>query len=196
MKTIQILGIVAISFLLVRCTTSYSVLTDYDRDADFSNYTTFYWADEFQQEHSETEGNEPLFYNTLIKKRLKEAVQREMEGRGYTLSSENPDLLVNSQVMVENRISGSQNYNPGFYGGLWWMGGSSFNSNIDQAKEGDLVIDLIDREKKQLIWQGYAPSVLEVEMKNREETLKNAVTLVFSEYGRRAGEDRTAQMGK
>ncbi|WKN40964.1 DUF4136 domain-containing protein [Tunicatimonas pelagia] len=196
MRTIKIIGILAVGFLLVRCTTSYSVLTDYDRDAEFADYTTFYWADEFQREHSKVDGEEPLFYNTLMKKRLKEAVQREMEGRGYTLSSENPDLLVNSQVMVENRISGSQNYNPGFYGSWWWMGGSSFNSNIDQAKEGDVVIDLIDREKKQLVWQGYAPGVLEVEMKNREETLKNAVTLIFSEYGRRAGEDRTAQVSK
>ena len=194
MKSIKILGIIAISLLLVRCTTSYSVLTDYDRDAEFSDYTTFYWADEFQQEHSKIEGNEPLFYNTLIKKRLKEAIQREMEGRGYALSSERPDLLVNSQVVVENRISGSQNYNPGFYG--WWVGGSSFNSNISQAKEGDVVIDLIDREQKQLVWQGYAPGVLEVNMDNREETLKNAVTLIFSEYGRRAGEDQAARAGK
>ncbi|MGB3586015.1 MAG: DUF4136 domain-containing protein [Tunicatimonas sp.] len=194
MKSIKVLGIIAISLLLVRCTTSYSVLTDYDRDAEFSDYTTFYWADEFQQEHSKIEGNEPLFYNTLIKKRLKEAIQREMEGRGYALSSERPDLLVNSQVVVENRISGSQNYNPGFYG--WWVGGSSFNSNISQAKEGDVVIDLIDREQKQLVWQGYAPGVLEVNMDNREETLKNAVTLIFSEYGRRAGEDQAARAGK
>ena len=194
MKAIKIAGIIAVSFLLVQCTASYSVLTDYDRDAEFENYTTFYWADEFQQEHSNVSSNEPLFYNTLVKKSLKEAVQREMEGRGYVLSSENPDLLVSPQIMVEERISGNQNYNPGFYG--WWWGGSSFNNNISQDKEGDVVIDLIDREKKQLVWQGYAPSVLETEMKNREETLKNAVTLIFSEYGRRAGADRTVQVGK
>lgn len=195
MRAIKLLGIIGVSLLMVRCTTSYSVLTDYDRDAEFADYTTFYWADEFQQEHSNSQADEPLFYNTLIKKRLKEAVQREMEGRGYTLSRENPDLLVNPQVMVEERISGSQNYNPGFYG-WWWYGGPSMNSNISQAKEGDVVIDLVDRQKKQLVWQGYAPGVLETEMKNREETLKNAVTLIFSEYGRRAGEDRTAQVSK
>ena len=194
MRAIKLLGIIGVSLLMVRCTTSYSVLTDYDRDAEFENYTTFYWADEFQQEHSHSQEDEPLFYNTLMKKRLKEAVQREMEGRGYVLSRENPDLLVSPQVMVEERISGSQNYNPGFYG--WWYGGPAMNSNISQDKEGDVVIDLIDRRQKQLVWQGYAPGVLETKMKNREETLKNAVTLIFSEYGRRAGEDRTARVGK
>ncbi len=194
MRAIKLLGIIGVSLLMVRCTTSYSVLTDYDRDAEFENYITFYWADEFQQEHSQSPADEPLFYNTLMKKRLKETVQREMEGRGYVLSRENPDLLVNPQVMVEERISGSQNFNPSFYG--WWYGGPTMNSNISQDKEGDVVIDLIDRQKKQLVWQGYAPGVLETKMKNREETLKNAVTLIFSEYGRRAGVDRTAQIGR
>lgn len=193
MNTIKTIGLLAVSLLLVRCTASYSVLTDYDREAEFSDYTTFYWADEFQSDQEKGE-EEPLFYNTLVKKRLKQAVQREMEGRGYVLSRESPDLLVNPQVVVEERISGSNNYNSGFYG-MWWFG-PSYNSNIEQAKEGDVVVDLIDREKKQLVWQGYAPGVLEADTKNREENLGDAITLIFSEYGRRAGERPPVPVGQ
>lgn len=183
------MGLLGISLLFVRCTTSYSVITDYDRDAEFSDYTTFYWSDEFQQEQENTNGTEPLFYNTLMKKRLKQAIEREMEGRGYTLSSTDPDLLVNPQVVVEERSNG-RDYSPHYYG--YYRFGPAYTNN-ENAKEGDVVIDLIDRHKKQLVWQGYAPGVLETNTKDREENIKNAVTLIFSEYGRRAGQSSTAQ---
>lgn len=192
MKAINVMGLFLSSLLFVKCAPSLSVISDYDRDAEFSNYTTFYWSDEFQQENNN--GNaEPLFYNTLVKKRLKQAIEREMEGRGYTLSSTNPDLLVNPQVVVEERSSGGQNYSPYYYG--FYRFGPSYNST-QNAKEGDIVVDLIDREKKQLVWQGYAPGVLETQTKDREEQIKNAVTLIFSEYGRRAGQDNRAQANK
>ncbi|MEQ9513142.1 MAG: DUF4136 domain-containing protein [Balneola sp.] len=193
MKAIKLMGLLMSSLLFVKCVPSLSVISDYDRDAEFSDYTTFYWSDEFQQENDNTNGNEPLFYNTLMKKRLKQAIEREMEGRGYTLSSTNPDLLVNPQVVVEERSNG-QSYSPYYYG--YYRFGPSYNSNTQNAKEGDIVIDLVDREKKQLVWQGYAPGVLETNTKDREENIKNAVTLIFSEYGRRAGQDNTAQINK
>ncbi len=174
------------AFMVVGCATTSSVITDYDRDADFSQYRTFFWTDEFQMRNDdEDEGErEPLFYNTLNKKRLKQAIQREMEARGYTLSSENPDLLVNAQVLVEERTT-NQNYYP-YRGYYYW--GPTTNTN----KEGDIVIDLIDQNQHQLVWQGYATGVLDTQTKNREQEIKDAVTIIFAKYGRRAGESTSS----
>ena len=177
-------------FLMMSCATTSSVITDYDRDADFSEYRTFFWSDEFQLQQDEGE-DEPLFYNTLNKKRLKQAIQREMEARGYTLSSENPDLLVNSQVLVEERTT-NQNFYP--YRGFYYWGPP--NTQTSTSKEGDIVIDLIDQEQHQLVWQGYASGVLDTRTQNREEEIRDAVTIIFAEYGRRAGESTTTNRNR
>ena len=68
-----IIGVTAVS-----CSVSSSaIVTDYDREVPFGNYKTFYWSDDFQMDSNKE--NEPLFFNTLIKKRLKAAIQEQME---------------------------------------------------------------------------------------------------------------------
>lgn len=184
MRNLKVLGLLISSVLLTRCSPTLSVITDYDREADFSQYTTFYWSDEFQRDNGGEGENEPLFYNTLVKKRLKQAIQREMEGRGYILSREDPDLLVNSQVVVQE-TSANQNYYPYYYGYYHW----GYNNMASRSnKEGDIVIDLIDKDQHQLVWQGYASRVLDTNTEERQEEIRDAVSLIFSKYGRRAGE--------
>ena len=183
-KWYLIIGSIISSWLLMQCSPVLSVQTDYDREADFSAYRTFYWSDDFQNQNSGN-NNEPLFYNTLVKKRLKQAIQRVLEGKGYTLSSEVPDLLVSSQVVVEERSTARNNYPyyPFYFG---YYGGFNNVTTSDQ-KEGDVVINLIDREKKQLVWQGYASGVLEMDTEDRQEEINEAVTVILSEYQHRAG---------
>lgn len=101
---------------------------------------------------------EPLFYNTLIKKRLKQAIQTQMEGRGYTLSSNDPDLLVNAQVVVQEKNANRGYYPYPYYYGYYHWGYNNMSSR--DYKEGDIVVDLIDQSQRQLVWQGYASGVL------------------------------------
>lgn len=179
------LGLIMSGLLLVQCSPILTVQTDYDREADFNEYRTFYWSDDFQNQNSEGATNEPLFYNTLVKKRLKQAIQRELEGKGYTLSADNPDLLVGSQVVVEERNTTGNNYPyyPFYFGYYGGFNGTTTNSQ----KEGDVVVNLIDRTQKQLVWQGYASGVLEMDTEDRQEEINQAVTLILSEYNHRAG---------
>ena len=184
-KICQTAGLALCVFFMTQCSPILSVQTDYDREADFSEYRTFYWSDDFQSQNSEGTANEPLFYNTLVKKRLKQAIQRELEGKGYSLSAENPDLLVSAQVVVEERNSnrGGYPYYPYFYG--YYSGFNTGSSN--SQKEGDVVIDLIDRNRRQLVWQGYASGVLEMNTKDRQQEINEAVTMIISEYNQRPG---------
>lgn len=187
MKIYKLITLTIISILLVRCSPALIVNTDYDREADFSQYETFYWSDEFQQANGNEE-NEPLFYNTLVKKRLKQAIQSVLEGKGYTLSESDPDLLVNAQVVVEERNT-RQNYP--YYGGFYYWGFN--NMPVDSEKEGDIVIDLIDQNRHQLVWQGYASGVLDMNTEDRQQEISDAVAMILSEYNHRAGESGDAE---
>ncbi len=186
MRKFSITIFLMMSVLLMNCATTGPIMTDYDRDADFSRYRTFFWSDEFQVQNGNDDREEPLFYNSLVKKRLKNAIRQEMEGRGYTLTGENPDLLVNAQVVVEERGT-SRNYQP-FYRGFYYPGAYAA-APVNTGKEGDIVIELIDKDQRQLVWQGYAQGVLDTQTKKREEEIKNAVILIFAEYGSRAGQN-------
>lgn len=186
-----IIGLVS-AMLLTQCSPVLTVQTDYDQEANFGEYQTFYWSDDFQNQNGGDSNNEPLFYNTLVKKRLKQAIQRTLEGKGYVLSPNNPDLLISSQVVVEERSTTRNNYPYypyyfGFYGGY-------NNTATSNQKEGDVVINLIDRQEKQLVWQGYASGVLEMSTKDRQEEINKAVTMILSEYNHRAGAEGQADV--
>ncbi|MDQ3394501.1 MAG: DUF4136 domain-containing protein [Bacteroidota bacterium] len=85
--------------MLSCATTNNLVKTDYDKDVDFSKFKTFYWVEDLD---NNKEGH-PLLNNSLNTKRIKNAITSEMEGRGYILSNENPNLLVNFNIVVEEK---------------------------------------------------------------------------------------------
>lgn len=165
--------------ILTACSpTPRDVVFDYDPEASFREYQTFYWSDEILSENRE----QPLFYNSLVKKRIKKAVESELTGRGYELSEDNPDLLVNAHMIVEEKTE-YQNYGASPYRFYY-----PDNVRVSNYKEGTLVIDLIDRAQRQLVWQGYYAGSF-VDAKTPEEksrAIRDAVSLIFRKYEHRA----------
>jgi hypothetical protein len=165
--------------ILTSCaTTPRSVVIDYDQDARFSDYLTYYWSDEILSESV----SQPLFYNSLIKKRIKSAIQQEMDGRGYVLEEYNPDLFINAHMIVEEKTE-MQNYSVSPYRFYY-----PDNIRTINYKEGTLVIDLIDRDRRQLVWQGYYKGSF-VDAKtpeDRSRAIRDAVSLIFQKYEYRA----------
>lgn len=155
------------------------VMFDYDQDADFDEFLTFYWSDEILQNKVE----QPLFYNSLVKKRIKNAVESEMTGRGYELTENNPDLVINAHMIVEEKTEYQSVPTAGYR--YYWQD----NVRVSNTKEGTLVIDLIDRSRKQLVWQGSYRGSFLVDTKTPEEksrAIRDAVSLIFQKYEHRA----------
>jgi hypothetical protein len=183
-KKVNVLISLVIGVTLSGCAiTATSVITDFDRDAEFNSYQTFYWSDDFHLENGESE--EPLFYNTLIKKRLKTAITNEMNGRGYQLDAKNPDLLINTHIVVEQKSTSHNNYSGNPYFGYYYWGNPG-SMTTTQQKEGALVIELIDKDRHQLVWQGYAPDVLQTNTEDKQREIRDAVSKIFAKYEYRA----------
>jgi hypothetical protein len=197
MKSVKFLMYAIIGIVLAGCSSTSSIITDYDRNVQFNDYKTYYWADEFKIMKQNGE-EDPLFYNSLIQARIKNAIQQQMEARGFTLSEEEPDLLVNASVEVEeDKSSGSYNYpyaypyspfHPGFghsFGHFYGFYGTQGSSS---HMAGAVVVQLIDRSKKQLVWQGYAPDILHTDTENKRKELNDAIVNIFSRYDKRLAE--------
>lgn len=152
------------------------VKTDYDREADFSQYKSFGWSGEID---NEADNKEPILYNSLVKKRIKDAIKSELKGRGYNYKDEDPDLLVNFHIVIEEK-TGYRTY-PG-YGYRWWQD----DVRPYNYKEGTLIIDMIDKEANQLVWQGYTEGIVRDNPEQMEKSMREAISLIFSEYNYRA----------
>jgi len=143
-RSAVILALIAIVFL-TGCSTI-QVETDYNREVDFSKYKTYRWIPHVKG----TEDN-PLMNDPLIESHVRNAVNTEMAKKGFTKIEEgHPDFLMAYYFTARNRVDVTHYY------GYWYP-----QTNVYRYQEGTLVIDMVDREEKQLIWRGWATGVLE-----------------------------------
>ena len=146
-------------FVFTSCN-SVKVTTDYDSEANFSKYKTFAFF---------KPGIDKADISDLDKKRVLRAIENELLAKGFVKSS-NPDMLVTIFTKSRQRVNVNQNNLGMGWGWGWnpWMwGGMNNNVNISKYTEGTLFIDFIDKEKKELIWQGVGTGALRVQ--NREK---------------------------
>ncbi|WP_405608495.1 DUF4136 domain-containing protein [Polaribacter sp. Asnod1-A03] len=151
--------------LLVSCG-SINVSTDYDTSVDFNKYKTFgFYKPEIDKAK----------ISDLDKKRILRAVETELKAKGLTLSN-NPDLLVSIFTKARNQVNVNQNnfgYGFGWGWNPYWGGRMNNNVNVTQHTEGTLFIDFIDKEKKELIWQGVGTGALRNESRKKKEERVN-----------------------
>lgn len=153
---------------------------DYDRSADFSVYRTF----GFPKETGTDRGG----YSTLVTSYFKSAVTTAMEARGYKYTEDHPDLLVNffmnTRERTETRPDMSLGY--GYYGyryGLYNAWPYYDDDRTVTYKIGTINVDIVDAEKKQLIWEGVSEGrVTDEMMANPRVTVNAVVTELMRQY--------------
>jgi len=175
------------------CASGPSIMSDYDRSADFGSYTTYNFM--------EGAGPENSSYQSFFSQYMVEAITIEMEKRGYT-KSDNPDLLLNFNAVLQDKTKVTTSPAPmmhsgygGYYGyrgasyGAWGGYGYATETHVSQYTEGTFNIDIVDAKKHQLIWEAVGVGrVTEKKLANLEETVRNGVPRFFSLYPYRAGD--------
>lgn len=173
------------------CATGPEVRTDMAAGTDLSRFRTF----GFEQRLGEgIEG-----YSTLTMQRLREAVTREMESRGYVLAASDPDLAVNFSFGAQDRarvVPGTMPYGPwGFRRDLYGTWPSAWPGRWDTVQtftEETINIDLIDRARRQMVWQGVALSETGDRFGLTSAAQIDAnVAAIFARFPARAGGVRT-----
>ena len=159
-----------IVMLLITSCSSVRVATDYDTKADFSKYRTFAFY---------KTGIDKAPISDLDKKRIMRAIEMELEAKGMTKST-SPDVLVSLFTKSRERI----NINDNSFGGFWypWYYGPNPVS-VSQYTEGTLFIDLLDAEKKELVWQGIGTGALGMrDVERKEASIKEFVHKILEQY--------------
>ena len=167
MKKILLLTIF-LGVLLTSCA-SVSVSSDFDREAHFPQYRTFAFL---------KEGIDKVEISDLDKKRILRSIEAELTKKGLTITDNNPDVLVNFFTKERERQDVYNNIGFGWGWGPFW---SSTAYNISSPRtEGTLFIDIINAEKKDLIWQGKGVGTLS--NYNKDERINQFVAEILKQY--------------
>lgn len=176
-----LLAAVSASLLLAACESMPRTRSDYDPTADFSAYKTFGFVSA-QADHQDAQ------YTSLITRHLQSTSRVEMEKRGYVYTDDNPDLLVDFQIIAQDKIRvntyGGSPYWRNRYGA--WGG---YDVDVRQYTEGTLLVDVVDPKKRQVVWQGVAQgTITEAKLQKIDERAPKVMAAIFSEYPFRAGD--------
>ncbi|MCF7568881.1 DUF4136 domain-containing protein [Sabulilitoribacter arenilitoris] len=181
-KTLKVLPILALLILASSCS-SVRVAADYDKNAKFSEYKTFAFY---------KTGIDKAEISDLDKRRILRAIEAELLAKGFT-KSETPDLLISlftksqQRVDVYNNAWGIGGWGWGGWGpwggfGPGWGWGWNQQPMVSTSTQGTLFVDLIDANKKELIWQGMGSGYLTRNMDKKEARIKEFVAKIMEKY--------------
>ena len=165
------------------------IRSDYDPTADFSQYNTYNFFTDA--------GPEDTNYQSFFSQYMVTAINREMESRGYTKSND-PDLLVNFNAILQEKTKVTQTPAPSYGGGYYgyrggfydpWGGyGMGTETHVSQYTEGTFNIDLVDARAKKLVWEAVGTGKISQKLLDElEERVYAGVPKFFAKYPFTAG---------
>ncbi|MBQ0769139.1 MAG: DUF4136 domain-containing protein [Bizionia sp.] len=161
-------------FLVVASCSSVHVQSDYDKNANFNDYKTFAFF---------KTGIDKAEISDIDKRRILRAIESEMMAKGFT-KSETPDLLVSIFTKSRQEVNVYNNGGYGMYGYGWGWSPYYNRNTVSTSTQGSLYIDLIDANKKELIWQGKGSGYLNTSgnVDKKQERINEFVFEILSKY--------------
>src|SRR5947209_5856262 len=149
------------------------VKTDYDRNANFTQYKTYSWA-------------QVKTKDSLDVDRIKSAVNAALAAKGWAQVDSGGDVSIIAIETTQNQQTLNTFYD-GFGGGWGWrrFGGGGFGeatTTTDTYKVGTLVIDLFDATSKKLVWRGSASDTLSDKSEKNIKNLNKSVQKMFEHF--------------
>jgi len=144
---------------LAGCSTV-KVVTDFDTEASFHSYKTFAWLP-----GPEKATGIARIDNPLLAKRIRKSVTRQLQLQSYVeADASSADMLVGYHISLEQKVdvtTMNDYYGYGRRSSRAWGGSMAHSRTMVHVYEtGTLVIDLVDRQRNELVWRGSGESRL------------------------------------
>ncbi|MCU4176646.1 DUF4136 domain-containing protein [Carboxylicivirga sp. N1Y90] len=176
MKSVKLFATLIVIALFASCK-PFEIITEIDPTVSFKEYNNFMMMQRLESEMMTPE----------TKKIVANAISSELSSRGYneTLS---PELLVKVMVITQGKDAVSLDRVNNFYWGSdtynygWGIGTGINRVNYHSYKEGTVIIDIIDRDDKQLVWQSIATGAFKGSKKNSEKKIRKMIGKMFEQF--------------
>ncbi len=179
----------SLSFAVLLASCGSAVYVEKDKQADFSSYRSFAWADS----HNESKKDRR---NDLTEGRIKQAISNELEKTaGWKEVKNRPDVLLSYDVLVERSVKESNNpvystpftrmvYNPYTrrYATIYYPSQFvGYDRDQREIREGTVTITMIDAKTDKAVWQGWTTD--EVNSRNLStKEIQSSVKSIFRKF--------------
>jgi Domain of unknown function (DUF4136) len=152
------------------------IKVEYDKSVDFTKYKTY--------------GIDPVdnASRPMLQLAIQGAIEHDLNRLGLTKVASNPDLFVQMYGAIDNDFT--THYQDPIYGGyippynsrvtLWHNIPGTYTTVV--IPKGTLMVDLIDANKKQLVWRGVANQKLSDQRDEVLDQVNAAVKKMFLRY--------------
>lgn len=181
----------ATSIVFSACS-SYNYYAVSNKPLSSQHYRTYAWIPEDQSKTTS------FYNNDVATDKIVDAASKELDKKGLTLNNQNPDILVRYTAVVNKEVRNYNDpvyYNPparlsprfAYYRGRAFYYYSYYDpmpvyvgteARRETVKAGSVMIDLIDRKTKKVIWRGWAEGELDNPQKAIDD-LPQVVTNIF-----------------
>lgn len=152
MRKSALLIAVAIMAMMLGSCSSVSYVTDWDAHYDFSRASTFAW---YELPERPNRGPASPVPNAFVASRIRSAVTDDLSLKGLAPTKPGQsDLLVTYHIALQRNM---QVYYGGWghpYRGCWGWGGGY--SSARMVTKGTLIVDVLDGDRRSLVWRGIA----------------------------------------
>jgi hypothetical protein len=158
---------------------------DFDQTQDFTRLRTYTWYPKAPAPTGNLQVDNPLLYERIVA-----AVDRTLAAKGYQkVVDQVPDFYVNYHLSVQSKLDvrtidyggpyGYGVWGPVGYGGVGWT-----ETYTIPYEEGTLAIDVIDVEKRKLVWRGFGVGRLKEDPKPEQvtERVNSAVEEILAQF--------------
>lgn len=169
--------------------------SDFYPAADFSDYRTYSWVSDSPLIQSESQR---VAVSPLDLRRIREAIERELDGKGFTLLDEpdTADFALSFTVGARDLISMSDY--PEAYRGSWRWGAPYYWPNVDvyMYTEGMLAIDVFDNTTSEPVWHGWArKEIVSADIDDPQTAIDTAVREILKDFPPPVAAETTDRVG-
>lgn len=184
-KLTYIITFIFLTAIMASCSNKgMKVVTREDGGSDLSEYDTYAWVaavENIPYMYALLGPNGSLvFNNTSARKMAKDAIELQMEARGFAASATNPEILVNFLILEEDTelrtfvLNNRQDY-LGF-------GPTSEAVKMVPVEKGTVLINFLDAKTGNQIWQGFASGALNPDDLKDMSAMKTKVGAIFEDF--------------
>jgi len=179
-RNLGILMVLALTISSMGCGT-FRVQTDWDREASFEELQRFQWVEPPKREDAN-----PFADNSLLRKRVRVALEGTLAERGYreVETAGEADFLVTYSVILDERLrvdGVSSSYGGGFGRGTAGYGSAYSTANVRGYQESTLIIDVLDPTTEALLWRGWGMGIVRTRDRNRSR-LDEGVRAILDKF--------------
>jgi hypothetical protein len=164
--------------LVLACSTSYAqkITVEYDKTTDFSRYKTY---------AIDPVNNAP---RPMLRLAIQAAVQDDLGKRGLSKVDSNPDLYVQMYGAIDTDYTTTY-FDPVYGSGIppsntryevWYTIPGTVTTVL--IPKGTLMVDVIDANRKRLVWRGMAKQKLSDSRDKLLDQVNTAVEKMFQQY--------------